>query len=962
MDSQLADQMNAVRHFDIESQDVPGALLQFGEQAELTVMVHHNANGDTPGLKGEFPTNEALRQLLAGTGLEYRIKGEAIIVTRLVAHLTREPQTTETNVPSVPGRAPLLRRIGATLAAVLAAPAALAESDESDTDEQAIEVIIVTAERRNERMLDTPLTMSAFSDRWLTELGVTNNQDLEQLVPGLQLGESGDLNHVNIRGMQTTNYAESHADLAVATYVDGVYTVDRFGIAPNLFDLERVEVSRGPQGTLNGRNSIAGALNYVYRRPTQEWEGEAQFEVTDQPTYRANFALGGPLSETVSFRLSGGLLNGDGAQENTGLGNDYDAPEQYDIAPQLRVEADRLDLNLRYQRVVNSGSPQVHVVLTERPRNNAEDWVNGAFFMYDEPIPSIENCNISPDGFIPVICDDPENKILANRDGELDNESDRFSLHADYEIADGLLLKYTFGKSETNVFRQYDQDLTSRVADAADPTVASDAPVPYSDAVGGWQYATEETSHEIQLLSNFDGATNFIAGLFAYESTTGGNVGDFWREYSLNSSDPFAPRYSASNPDPDVLARAAGFGDCADYVQQTHGPDFLGAISATSATCPTDLTLLSSSLYQSEGETVAVFFSVDHRLSERWQLAGGLRWTEDEKLLLTQRADIIGDFIGGGVPVAFTFETPLADPHSWDALIGHISASYSPSESVLVYGRLSTGYRAGGFQGIDARALGDYIEEEELVNYELGLKGLFLENRLLLTTGVFLNDYDGFQLNGFQRAPPGREALGPIPGWPFLEYTANIDGTRVWGFEAEATLLAAEAWRLSGHYTYLDSEIGDHEFIVFGDPEVASERVIVVVPGFGEFPVDVPEPTALGGKQLPQQPNHKAALVVEYEAPIGNAGSLHLYTSLSYTGERFPNVANVKRQTLDSYMRWDARASWRPQDARWEYDAFVQNLMDEIGLREFNPAIRVNPAMGRLTEPRRVGLSIRYRL
>lgn len=84
----------------------------------------------------------------------------------------------------------------------------------------------------------------------------------------------------------------------MATYVDAVYTIGTYGVAPNLFDAERIEVARGPQGTLNGRNSIAGSISYFTKRPSNEWDSLFQAEFTDQTTQRYNGAFGGPIAAT----------------------------------------------------------------------------------------------------------------------------------------------------------------------------------------------------------------------------------------------------------------------------------------------------------------------------------------------------------------------------------------------------------------------------------------------------------------------------------------------------------------------------------------------------------------------------------------------------------------------------------------------------------------------------------------
>ena len=336
----------------------------------------------------------------------------------------------------------LLNRVATALAAALVASPCLAAEEATDEGESFIEEIIVTAEKREENILDVPLTMSAFSEQMIEETGMTNNADLEQLVPGLQFGDD---HGTSIRGIISQLRWEGHTDLAVATYVNGVYTVDAYGIAPNLFDMERVEVARGPQGTMNGRNSIAGSISYWHKQPTDEWDLDVLTEFTDQFTQRYNVAWGGPISDNLSFRISGGYFEGDGAQKNHGPARDYDAPDQYSIAPQLRLKTDRFDLNLRYERTEDTGAPSVQVSLAEIDRTDPDGYLNGAFYQYDEPIPSIANCNIRPLSGgteswrvtgVTAPCDDPKNEVLTNLDGRLDNQTDRFALQADFDITE----------------------------------------------------------------------------------------------------------------------------------------------------------------------------------------------------------------------------------------------------------------------------------------------------------------------------------------------------------------------------------------------------------------------------------------------------------------------------------------------------------------------------------------------
>ena len=160
--------------------------------------------------------------------------------------------------------------VSCAMVLTLIVPAVFAAEDTNYFEE-----IIVTAERTATNVMDTPMTVTAFTEDRLKQLGIEDRDKLQALVPGLQFGETHDQvgNGTSLRGIGTRNAGIDHGDRSVATYVDGAYTIGVYGTAPGGgFDLERIEVARGPQGTLNGRNSVAGSINYIYKKPTQEWE------------------------------------------------------------------------------------------------------------------------------------------------------------------------------------------------------------------------------------------------------------------------------------------------------------------------------------------------------------------------------------------------------------------------------------------------------------------------------------------------------------------------------------------------------------------------------------------------------------------------------------------------------------------------------------------------------------------
>ena len=230
---------------------------------------------------------------------------------------------------------------------------------------------------------------------------------------------------------------------------------------------------------------------------------------------------------------------------------------------------------------------------------------------------------------------------------------------------------------------------------------------------------------------------DFIVGAYAYTNDTR------W-QYDVYDYTPFSAHPERTWPrfvDVDARARKLGFADCADYVDNWY-TTYGGWFPTWEVTCPdTDDHKVWLSFFNLAGsDTLAAFANVEYRLNDNWRFAGGIRWTEDDKSLVVRGHYLLDTTLWAppqaGLPLSLDMTALWAGdnraPRAWNATIGHVSAEYTPGDrNVMYYGRISTGYRAGGFEGAEI-TLQEYFDEETLVNYEAGIKGLFLDDRLQL--------------------------------------------------------------------------------------------------------------------------------------------------------------------------------------------------------------------------------------
>ncbi len=404
---------------------------------------------------GEYTRREAIELLLDGTGLSASA-GEGGNIA-IASDATQQPagETEEMNeVKKVTG-------IAAVFAAVFGAPAGQAQEV---GDNIAIEEIVVTATRRSTNIQDTPLAISAFSQATLDRNHVVSMLDLRGLVPNLQFFNNGDhaVPLIFIRGLGTRNQTEA-GDQGIAFYSDGVFSARSQGTTVMMYDLDRVEVLRGPQGTLFGRNSTGGAVSLHSARPDATgFDAGGEIAVGDESLFRFRGMVNVPVNDDWAIRVAGARQESDG-ETAFAPGNQFETNRPYGTVDMTsyRVSSlfkpnDNLSWHIVFENFTNKGTGDV---------------------------PSV----------------DFENRVNdATAPGNIDLDSDSLRTRIDYTFDSDYSLAYIGGYAEFDQSQLYGNGVQGDSRNTVFSTY-------------------EATQHELQLLSPDDDRFTWSAGLFFFE-------------------------------------------------------------------------------------------------------------------------------------------------------------------------------------------------------------------------------------------------------------------------------------------------------------------------------------------------------------------------------------------------------------------------------------------------------------
>ena len=587
--------------------------------------------------------------------------------------------------------------------------------------------IVVTARRRSERAQDVPIALSVLSNVTLQQQATFSFQQIAQLAPTLQFSSSNPRNtSLNIRGLgASVGLTNDGLEQGVGFYVDGVYTSRPAAAALDLVDVERVEVLRGPQGTLFGKNTTAGALNVTTMLPSFTPEGQAEVSLGDSRFVQVRAGVSGPLvADRVAARVAVGYTSRDGFLYSTRNGRNVNDLDNFAARAQLLWKPTDA-LNVRLIGDYNLQDPdcctQVYVRVGQTLKSVSRQFPAMAAAV----------------GYVPPSTD-PYAR-LADFDGRIRARSSigGLSLNADLDLGPATLTSIT-------AWRWWDWKPRNDRDYTALDIVRQSSNFNQQDAY----------SQEFRIGSNGKHTIDYTAGVFAYyQNLRGQNVTEWGKDAAFWLIGPTTG--TAATPVPTNL---------------------LDGYSTTSAQ------------YQRTW-SYAAFGQATWTIVPTLKLTAGLRYTHEVKraqydaIVFGGPATTTAALLTARRGIAAPQSYPAGFKNN--ALTGDVNLAWEPVPTVLIYGGYSRGAKSGGINlaGVPNDATNNpafalaVIAPETVDNYELGLKTQFFDRRLTANFAAYRSDVTNYQANVVDTAPG---SLRP--------YLANAAKARSQGFEFDLSV------------------------------------------------------------------------------------------------------------------------------------------------------------------------------
>jgi iron complex outermembrane receptor protein len=793
---------------------------------------------------------------------------------------------------------------------------------------QALDEIVVTALKRAESLQDAPATVTAFDANTIEEARILSMRDYVSLTSNMTLMETQNnaFAFVNIRGLAQIR----NVDPTVAVVIDGVLSTTSLGFSQELYDIQQIEVLKGPQGALYGRNASGGAINITTKQPTDEAEVYVRGGLGNGDHVNVSGVVGGPLVEDkLRGRFVVGYRDADGWHDNVATDVKADPYENLSMAGKLLWDigdATTLDLRLTYADTESTGSQFV---------SNAPAFVNlpslpaNAMYPGNGSAPPVPGLPASITGLI----GNPNNTSIrhqGNEPGLDDREAMVLSAKFDWATSFGTVTSITsydeldhVTVGEQFAYYPYVQvagtpGAGSHPAGVVVPVGAAPlaAPGTGQNLIFGQNRFHDAISQEVRITSADDQRMRWIVGGYYVQTDL---------DVMIAVNNDTGVGFVEQRTDPNI----GGINPTATWTQRFLAPliPIVGFPAAVALNPNTNPTALAYNFDSNHNTAYALFGQLAYDLTDALELSAALRYDRDNReLTIAAQTQYLPVF-----PFPSGRQGDVREAE-FDSVQPKITLSWQPDDNHTVYGTYAEGFRSGGFNlsgvatGVATLAaagvpglpqgVGDSYSQEDTKGLELGYKSTLLDGALRFDSALFYTEVD----NGFTFV-----FVAPFTA----QTTRNIKSADVQGVEASVSWLATERLQLDVGLGFLDSEITESDWIGAGGISII-------------------------GKEMPQNPDSTTNVGLSYHAPMN--GDLGWFARLDYRrlGEMYWEPENfVARDPLELV---DLRAGITSADG-WEVVAWIDNATDELWISEES-----NPnGIVYYGKPRQYGVEFTYR-
>ncbi len=843
-----------------------------------------------------------------------------------------------------------------------------------------VDDIIVTAQKREQSLQDVPIVVTSLSQEVLEDAGVRDIKDLTILTPGLTVTSTTNeaSTTARIRGVGTVG-DNPGLESSVGVVIDGVYR-SRNGVGfGDLGELSRIEVLKGPQGTLFGKNTSAGVINIITEAPSFTPGYEAEFSAGNFDALGASGSVTGPLNDQVAMRLYAARRVRDGFNPiDTGDG------------PRAQTDDQNQDFwTVRGQLLVlPSDTASIRLIADYSKRD--EYCCVGTQIRTGPTYPFIDGLSNGTGqrppatgfGMLPF-----SRTAYANRSTEQQIEDKGLSAEAnnDLDMFGGSTLTSVTSWRAWSTSNGQDLDFTG-------------ADLLYRVNDGDFGFEVENLTQEVRLAGTTD-RFDWLVGFFATkEDIARTDSYYFGADYTPFLSFLLSAQINAVNPavpvSPGIIGcftrpgqTSTGFQGCLGTGGTGTGPFGPGGAVVTvptfQATGPGFIVGQGvEDKYNQGSESVALFTNNTWRVTDQFDLTLGLRYTYDNKTLsglqtnqngngttcalAAQNAAAIGGVLGANAPIFianiclpwanFAYNNRgISEEFNDGEISGTIKASYRPTDWLMTYGSFARGYKSFGYNldrvqnGITPNA-SLLFPSETVDSYELGFKATLADRTVLLNATYFDQTFENFQLNTFLGTAFVVESIPELT-------TRGVDADFLW-------FTPIEGLSLSAGLTYTDAEFG--RFTAADLAATGNFPQLSLLPG--SPPSFAPEWSATGG--------------FNFDRSIGNGLRLGLAMSAKYTTEYNTGSDALPAKIQDDLTLVNGRLSFGSEDERWTLDLWAQNLTDEEYIQVaynaplqgsafqrtqqpngtfYNPALDTQTYDAFLGQPRTYGVTLRLK-